>query len=183
MEKKAEWLASLLWPLQIKCFWLADMYFKKSHFLFELYIIYCVSSYSLLLNVTLIVGHSRTCPDRLTWLTGLWGSQPCTSISRPKAQTLWSRTTRSLSSGRPSTRTTALRTLSPAPQRESRRWELIVVFMNKCECCVSVCLDEVSDFFFTSIMKNGSKNKSAVFMFLLSILQLLYTETEAQPWW
>lgn len=71
--------------------------------------------------MTPITGHSRTCPDRQIWFMGPSESQQCSSISRLKALTRWSRTTRSLSSGRPLTGTTAMRTPSPAQWRESRR--------------------------------------------------------------
>lgn len=74
------------------------------------------------------VGRSRTCPDRQMWFTGPWESQLCLSISKPKAPTLWNRTTHTRNSGRPSTRTMALRTLFPAHWRESWGWGLMLVF-------------------------------------------------------
>lgn len=76
------------------------------------------------------VGLSRTCPDRQTWFMGLWESQLCLSISRPKAPTLWSRTTLTRNSGRPSTRTVALRTLFSAHRRESWGWGFMLAFRN-----------------------------------------------------
>lgn len=66
-------------------------------------------------------GRFRTWRDRSTWITVLCGTQRCMTTSEPKAQTHWSRTVLTLSSGGPSVKITGRNTQCPVRQRASAR--------------------------------------------------------------